>query len=389
MSDVVHRFAAGGRGTAVLLPFALDALVEDWLTLRRAMLRAVPEPFARDEWAHLAASLDAAALRRPFAVTFGEPGDGAPVASLARPRGRVAVWLPNNVSLLGPLTSILLSLSGAPVTFKVGTRGDDLMTPWILFVREHAPEGPLRRWIHEDVELLAADRSDPRNAELAARAAARIVFGSDAAIEAIERLPHPADAPVFPFGDRRSEVWIEPSQVDDAVVRDLIRVFAIFGQAGCTSPRRAVLLGGSAAEAVALRDALVDAWPAAERVAMHVASANVGARQRAAATGWDAVLTPGNAAAVAAGHAGLPVVESLMSLFVCAATPDEAVASVPPNLQTLGHVVADPADPAWLALVARSGAKRFVPLRTMHHFGPVWDGHAFWRGLFEDVELVA
>jgi hypothetical protein len=25
----------------------------------------------------------------------------------------------------------------------------------------------------------------------------------------------------------------------------------------------------------------------------------------------------------------------------------------------------------------------------MHHFGPVWDGHAFWRALFEDVELVA
>jgi hypothetical protein len=78
-----------------------------------------------------------------------------------------------------------------------------------------------------------------------------------------------------------------------------------------------------------------------------------------------------------------------MALFVCAATPDEAVATAPANLQTLGHVVADPTDPAWVGRVARAGAKRFVPLRAMHHFGPVWDGHAFWRALFEDVEIVA
>ncbi len=103
------------------------------------MLREVPEPFSRDEWAHLAASLGPAALRAPFAASFGG-------GAFARVRGHVAVWLPNNVSLLGPLTSILLSLTGAPVTFKVGTRGDDLMTPWLEFVRAHAPEGPLRRW---------------------------------------------------------------------------------------------------------------------------------------------------------------------------------------------------------------------------------------------------
>ena len=380
MSDVAHRFA----GATVLLPFALDDLVAGWVDVRRAMLREVPEPFSRDEWAHLAASLGPAALRAPFAASFG-------AGALARVRGHVAVWLPNNVSLLGPLTSILLSLTGAPVTFKVGTRGDDLVTPWLQFVRAHALDGPLRRWAVQDAELLAADRDDPRVAQLAATASARIVFGSDAAIEAIERLPHPAGSIGFGFGDRRSEAWIEPAAMTDATVRDLVRVFAIFGQAGCTSPRRAVLLGGSASDALALRDALVGAWPrvAPGRSAMHVASANVAARQRALVAGWDAVLTPGNAATVAAGAAGLPIIESPMGLFVCAATPDEAVATAPPNLQTVGHVVVDPTDPAWVARVARARAKRFVPLRAMHHFGPVWDGHAFWRALFEDVELVA
>ncbi len=380
MSDVVHRFG----GTTVLLPFGLDDLVDGWIGVRRAMLRSVPEPFSRDEWAHLAASLDPAVLRAPFATSFGD-------AALARARGPVAVWLPNNVSLLGPLTSVLLSLTGAPVTFKVGTRGDDLMTPWLQFVRAHAPGGPLRRWAMEDAALLAADRADPRVAELAGTATARIVFGSDAAIEAIERLPHPAGSLGFGFGDRRSEAWIEPAAMTDATVGDLVRVFAIFGQAGCTSPRRAVLLGGSTSDALALRDTLVEAWSRVQRGrgAMHIASANIAARQRAAVAGWDAVLTPGNAATVAAGGPGLPIVESPMGLFVCAATPDEAVATAPGNLQTVGHVVADPADAAWIGLVARAGAKRFVPLRAMHHFGPVWDGHAFWRALFEDVELVA
>ena len=32
-------------------------------------------------------------------------------------------------------------------------------------------------------------------------------------------------------------------------------------------------------------------------------------------------------------------------------------------------------------------AKRFVPVSSMHHFGHVWDGYAFWRQLFEEVEV--
>jgi hypothetical protein len=397
MSDRLHDFVApGGRRTAVSLPFALDELIGAWSALRRTMARTVAEPFARDEWAYLITFLDPHSLRAPFARTFGAPAseDGAggePVGTLARPRGAAAVWLPNNVTLLGPLTVVLISLTGAPVTLKVGSRADDLTSPWVLWLREHAPEGPLRDWARDRVTLLTADRDDPRTAELAAAAAVRIAFGSDAGVAGVERLEHPAGSYGFAFADRRSEAWIEPGRDDEATLRALVRVFAIFGQAGCTSPRRVVLVGGSDDDARALADRLLALWPEveAQRPAMHVASANLAARQRALAAGWDARLAHESRAMVASGAADLPIVESIQSLFVCAADPAQALATAPPNLQTIGHAVAEPGAPRWLDLVARSGAKRFVPLATMHHFGPVWDGHAFWRALFEEIEVVA
>ena len=104
MSDqVLEVFAAGDRRTAVALPFALDELIRDWEAVRRAMRGPVPEPFARDEWAYLMSSLGATELRAVFSSAFGQPAPNEPANALAVPRPSVAVWLPNNVSLLGPL----------------------------------------------------------------------------------------------------------------------------------------------------------------------------------------------------------------------------------------------------------------------------------------------
>ena len=98
-------------------PFDLEAVLADWAALRPAMTRTVPDGFERDEWAYLIQFLDRDNLKGAFTASFGEPvepvepgADGTGV--LARPRGTVAVWLPNNVSLLGPLTLILLTLTG-------------------------------------------------------------------------------------------------------------------------------------------------------------------------------------------------------------------------------------------------------------------------------------
>ena len=111
------------------------------------------------------------------------------------------------------------------------------------------------------------------------------------------------------------------------------------------------------------------------------------ARQWATAVGWDATLTTGNAAVIAAGTVDCEPVETLMTLMIQPATVDEAITQLPDNIQTVGHAIKDYHDPIWARRIAQTGIRRFVPLARMHHFGPVWDGWMFWRQMFEDVEL--
>ncbi len=391
MSDNLHYFATATQRWAVALPTRLDALIADWEHLRTAMIRRMPSDFSRDEWAYLISFLDGDNLMRPFVEAFGKPtaNPESGCDALARPRGTVAVWLPSNVSLLGPLTLILLSLTGNRVRLKASARGNDLTAAFLGFASENLLPGTLRNYISERVALDQFDRHDPRNEELSQDASCRIVFGSDEAANADIRLPHRADSSVYIFSDRRSEAWIEPAIVSDNVVETLIKVFAIYGSAGCTSPSRVVLLDGSEADARQLRDRVVAAWSRIVRrqPAIHLASQNVMTRQWAAALGWDATSTLHNAAVIAVGSTDLPRPTGLMFLPIVAASRDDAVQQLPANIQTIGHAVGNPSDAAWLKMFAPTPVKRFVPLGRMHHFGATWDGWEFWRGMFETMTV--
>jgi hypothetical protein len=391
MSDRLHYFRTETGRYAVSLPFALDAVVGDWDRLRRAMIREVPAPFSRDEWAYLLNFLAPENLRLPFRQSFGE-AEGAPsgpVHTLARPRGPVSVWLPGNVNLLGPLTLVLVSLTGNPVWMKIGSLGNDLVRPFLEFARARLGDGPLARYLAGQVRVEQFGRDDPRNREMSEKAGVRIVFGTDEAVRAVDALPHRPGAGLVGFGDHQSQAWIEPACVTDDLATTLARVFAIYGPAGCTSPRSVVVIGGTSADARQLRDRLADLWPKVlpRDAAAIVASQNVMARQWAAALGWDAVVTSRNAAVLAVGNPGRELVGGSMTLHLLAATVEEAVRNLPANIQTIGHALVNPGDPAWLEVLAPTAVKRFVPLAQMHHFGPVWDGIGFWRQLFEEVEV--
>lgn len=341
---------------------------ERWSGLRATMIRARPDAFTRDEWAYLIAFLDAGHLQEIVRSAT------APNA-IARPRGTVAVWLPNNVSLLGPLTLILLSLTGNEIFMKEGSRADALTLAFADYVRANGGAALLAR-----TEILRAERNDPVVTERTAQADVVIVFGSDDAVTAAARHVRPG-ATLIPFSDRRSEAWLSGRPTDEVLV-DLIKVFAIYGQAGCTSPTRVVVLDGNAEE---IRDRIVRLWP--ERLRNrepHVASANVLAAQLAAAAGWDAALVPANTAVIAAGAAALDVPQAGLILPIVALSVDEAAASLPPNIQTVGHNVDAGTALAWLE---GTPVKRIVPIAAMHHFGPVWDGREWWRECFEWIEL--
>jgi hypothetical protein len=393
MSEHLQGFSGSdGSGVKVLFPVAPRLLIEDWTSLQSSMVKTMPASFTRDEWAYLISFLSPENLWRPFRESFGqESADGAvrKAASLYRPRGPVGLWLPNNVSLLGPLTMILLSLTGQRMDIKVGSRSADLTSAFVEFVLSKLKPGPLATLLRTELHCATFPRTDARNARMAAESKVRIVFGGDAAAEAIDRLPHPPGSAGYYFVDKRSEAWLEAAALSDEALTTLIKVFTIYGRAGCTSPRRVVIFGAKPAELAAIRQRLFALWPKAwpRKPAMHIASENIMARQWAAALGWDAATAPNDAATLCIGGAELQEIDSLMFLPLATGEREAVTANLPANIQTVGHALAAPPSAAWLAAIARTGIKRFVPLGQMHHFGPTWDGYEFWKGLFERVEV--
>lgn len=376
------------------LPHVLDAVIEAWDAMRRDLLQSPPVGFTRDELAYVVSFLEPESLLGMVESVVGRLEQTKPLRAprrMLRSRADAALWLPNNVSLLGPLMLILLSLAGCRLRIKAASETSDLTFALLEMARAHARE-PLASYLRHKVEHLRIDHEDPRMAELAASAELQIFFGSDAGAAAVMGLPRPVRSVWLPFVDRRSQAWIEPAAISDNTLSALLRVFAIYGQAGCTSPGRVVLLDASEEEAHALAKRLCGLWPSVIRAStpMHIASVNVMTEQWALATGYRALRTPDGAAVIASGTrelTELPAVEAPRFLPIVAASREAAVAALPHNIQTIGHALKRPEDPAWVQLLANTRVARFVPLANMHHFGALWDGFPVLSTLFEHVEV--
>lgn len=381
-------FRTARRTTAVQLPHDLHHLLADWQAVRSRMVRDRCQEFSREEWAYLIGFLDSHALESVFFETFGERGARAPAHHLAKPMDKVALWLPNNVSMLGPLTLILVSLIGAQVRVKAGSRSRDLCSVFLDWLREKAIGGPLHDWL-DRLTVQAFDRSDPRNAGMAAWADARILFGNDDTAMAVDRLPHATDSVGIYFTHRVSEAWTEPDRIGDRMLRDLAKVLSIYGQAGCTSPKRIVVIDGTAESARALAFGLGRVWPLTVRMAtpQHVASESTMVAQWARADGHEAVVLGDNAGVAVLGEVGPVRHEAHMAIAVQWGRLERTQATQAANLQTIGHDLREPDDPRWLAALGASPATRFVPLIRMHHFGAVWDGMPWWPRLFRTSAL--
>ncbi len=385
-----QRFDNGAVVTALATTPPTAEMIDAWAALRRPMRRTLPPEFTRNEWAYLMTFVGSSNLWAEMERTFGRRVDAdtaAPAGRLARPRGDIAIWLPANISLLGPLTLVLLSLTGNRIRAKGPSGGNDLVGPWLDFVVEHASE-VLADHVRDHVEYEIFDRTDPRNAEMAAAASLKVVFGSDEAGEAISGLPHPLGSSELLFVDRRSEAWLEPDAIDDEVVDLLIRVFGIYGQAGCTSPGRVVVLDATYDPSV-LRDRIAERWDSVmtSMTEMHTASENRMSYQLARINGLDPLLLSRAAAVVASGPVDSAPTEGHMFLPIHAADLDEAIRTLPPNIQTIGLAVRDPHAGTWLDVAAGTGAVRIVELGRMHHFGGTWDGYDVLKEAVRFVEL--
>jgi hypothetical protein len=378
-----HLISFGSN--VVALDYDLERRMEEWHALRKVMVRSMPEAFTRDEWAYLVTFLDHSKLMQPFQISFGSRGEGRPQA-LFRPRGPIAIWLPSNVSLLGPLVLILCCFTGAPIRVKAGSRSTDLCQAFVSYALDHLAAGELADYLRQRVAIKRFDREDERNAAMALAADVRIAFGSDRATREIHGLPHPVHSVGISFSDHRSEAWVDMASMNDESIVTLIKVFSIYGQAGCTSPRRVVIIDGDMQDCIALRARMISLWPK-QTVPMHIASRNILDWQLAAAEGWDAVLVPRSSAVLGLGPVEKEGTTGPMSLTIAAATAQEAAARLPGNIQTVGHCLVDSTAPQLLALIAQTAIKRWVPIGEMHHFGAVWDGMNFWRLLFEETVI--
>lgn len=388
---IFHAFTdASGQTIDVALPFELDALCDEYdaLTARMAR-RPAPAAFSRDEWGYLLSFLRGDAIRAVFIDSFGPMGEGHGPARIARPPLTIAVWLPNNVSLLGPLTAALCLLTGARVSAKAGIASENL-TAALRDEILNVGAGPvLTRMWENNLETERFDRLDPRNADWSASADARVFFGSDEAATKVEALPHVAGTPFFAFGNHSSLVWADPEALDDAALTMLLRVFRIYGKAGCTSPQRLVLIDGKAEQTIRIADRLKSLWDAQSTTLppVHIASDSFMAEQVARAQGWHATRTQDGGAVFLADGASPDDLPGLMSLKIVAQPQQSAVDALPDNIQTVGHIAPDARIRDWARTLSNSRALRLVPVREMHHFGPFWDGQPFWRGLFQVMDV--
>jgi hypothetical protein len=382
----------GATGKFVYLATHGEALLNAWRDIALAMSKTLPPEFSRNEWAYLIQFAGSSTLRPLLESAFG-PMTASMDARRAHarvafvPRRSCVVWLPNNVTLLGPLTVILLSLTGIPTTIKVGNRSDDLTSLWIEWLRQHCTDGAISDWLAA-LTVIKSDRNDPELLRASGDADVRIMFGSDDTASAIEALPHRIDAQSFYFRDRTSQAWMDINGFGDSDIDTLIKVFAIFGQLGCTSPQRVVLVGGNASQATELRDRMIDAWPTIEHdVPAYVASNVIATTQVARALGWDAQCSPRNCSTVASGEVTLPGIDGLRCLTIVGCNLEQACSLLPSNIQTIGVAGAEETVARWTNELIAHTVDRIVPLARMHHFGPVWDGMEFWRSLFRAVEL--
>jgi hypothetical protein len=391
MCDAPRYFQRGRESFALFIPQDAYSFIDQWAKARQIMARKKAPEFSRDEWAYLIHFLDLSNLVQPFVETFGEQVTGTPPATqtIIKPRGKIALWLPSNVSLLGPLMLVLLSLTGNQLRLKGGSKTENLTGIFLDYVLKHLPDSNLKSYLQKKVSIEYFDRQDLRNREMSAWADVRILFGSDETARAIEGLPHPVSSEPVYFVDKQSEVWVEPAAETNDTIRDLIHVLAIYGQAGCTSPKRVVLLGSTQAKAEAFRDRLISEWPKTitRLPALHIASENIMARQWALALGWKAENAANNAAVFAAGGMELPAFSAHMSLRIVHGKFRDAARTMPANIQTLGYAFEKPLDPGWLTRISGLAIKRLVPLANMHHFGHIWDGLDFWSRLFERVTV--
>ncbi len=364
-------------------------IIEDWDNIRKIMLKKPPPEFTRDELAYLVNFISKRELMEIYISTFGELTNiPRNMHRKIRPIGNVSLWSPNNVSLLAPLTMILVSISGNKLRIKLGSRGTDLCSPLINWIKENSKSGPLVEWLEGELSVKSFDRESELNRKWSEWADVRIVFGSDMGCKSISDLPCSEETRTYLFSNKVSQIWCTNDDMDSSQIETLIKVFSIYGTAGCTSPRIVKIIDGSIEDCENLARRISISWDSviSGEIEMHSASQNLLSHQIAKSKGWESWILGKNSAVIAVGGPELNPPEGNRILPITHSSLDDSFTVLPPEIQTIGYSLPNNLLDKIEENMINYNIKRLVPIGEMHHFGPIWDGMHYWRGMFIEVE---
>lgn len=327
--------------------------------------------------------------------TAFESGLGARV--VPRSRGLAVHFAPSNVDTVFAYSWFLSMLSGNANVVRLSRRRNaaaDVLVAHIATVLREPEFAPLA----ERSLVLTYDHDESVTARLSAACDLRVIWGGDAAVDAIRRAPLRPSAEEVVFADRFSLAALSADAIlamDESVLGSFVRDFRndtlTFGQMGCSSPRCLVWVGESTACAAAsarlgaaldslLRGADAGAW--SQPISARLASAYVMATSGVVSAVRVAMQPPLMWVDVSA----LP--ESLRDrhpgggcfLQVSRARLIDMVDLVSPKDQTLvAHGFAPSELRELLEAPGCSGIDRVVPVGGALDFSHLWDGQDLLR----------
>lgn len=384
------------RAAPPMGPFAEPAVgfvaaLSQALLADRAM-RRMPEVMA------LAHALRPAELRRLAGELTARTGTGR----LRRARGLVFHVAPANVDTLFAWSWLLSLLCGNANVVRLSRRGG-VAQEALLEAAGRLLEDSGWAALRARTLVLQYGHDEAVTAALSAACDLRVVWGGDASVAALRRVPLPAGAQELSFPDRVSAALIGAGAVTAAdgdtlarAAEELVNDVVWFDQNACASPRL-VLWVGTPAESEAARARF---WAVFDRRLADIGWGLDGARTQlrlaaaaelaadgrvrrwTTAPGGMSVLR-GEAADGAislAGHPGLGLL-----LEAKAASLEGACARLPADVQTLAcfGILAD------AVALACAGARvdRIVPLGRSLAFSTDWDGNDLLERLTRIVRL--
>ncbi|WP_431854911.1 acyl-CoA reductase [Azospirillum sp.] len=384
------------RAATPMAPFAEPAVgfvtaLSQALLADRAM-RRMPEVMA------LAHALRPAELRRLAGDLAARTGSGR----LRHARGLVFHVAPANVDTLFAWSWLLSLLCGNANVVRLSRRGGPAQAALLEAAGRLLAE-PGWAALRVRTLVLRYGHDEAVTAALSSACDLRVVWGGDASIAAVRRVPLPAGAQELSFPDRVSAALIGAGAVmaadGDALARateGLVTDVVWFDQNACSSPRL-VLWVGAPAEVESARARF---WPLFDRWLADTGWSLDGARTQArlaaaaelAADGrvrrWTMaadgrIVLRGEAADGAIGLAGHPGLGLLLEGW--GASLEEACARLPADVQTLACFGL----PSDTVATARAGARvdRIVPLGRALAFSTDWDGQDLLERLTRIVQL--